>query len=193
MLTNKWKGSFGLPLVAVAALTLAACNDTSNQPGNTLVTVPRRATAGTVHAQTRTALTQRLRDCRRQPIEAGGSRQPTQRHRHRPMAGQPGTRHPRTTGGGDRRRRTMARRHPAPRPGRPTRRRRDHHRPAPPHPNAFRACFQTTPDLAAAVTNSASGAELAAAGFTDDVAIASELDTCATVPVLTDGAFSATG
>jgi len=35
MLTNKWKGSFGLPLVAVAALTLAACNDTSNQPGNT--------------------------------------------------------------------------------------------------------------------------------------------------------------
>jgi 2-phosphosulfolactate phosphatase len=53
-----------------------------------------------------------------------------------------------------------------------------------------RACFQTTPDITTAVANSASGLELATDGFTEDVAIATELDTCTAVPVLTDEAFS---
>jgi 2-phosphosulfolactate phosphatase len=35
-----------------------------------------------------------------------------------------------------------------------------------------------------------SGIELARSGFADDVAIATEVDSCAAVPVLTDGAFN---
>jgi 2-phosphosulfolactate phosphatase len=59
-----------------------------------------------------------------------------------------------------------------------------------PEAAAARACFQATPDIAAAVANSASGLELAAGGFTEDAVIAAELDTCTAVPVLTDQAFS---
>ena len=52
--------------------------------------------------------------------------------------------------------------------------------------DAFRAA---EPRLPAALHDCASGRELAAAGFADDVAIAAELDAARVVPVLTDGAF----
>lgn len=55
------------------------------------------------------------------------------------------------------------------------------------------ACFQATPDLAAAITYCVSGMELAAGGFAEDVAIATEINACTAVPVLTDEAFSPTG
>ncbi|MDH6136153.1 2-phosphosulfolactate phosphatase [Kitasatospora sp. MAA4] len=53
------------------------------------------------------------------------------------------------------------------------------------------ACYEATPDVAAAVADSASGRELAYGGFGEDVGIASELDVCGVVPVLVDGAFTA--
>ena len=53
------------------------------------------------------------------------------------------------------------------------------------------AAFRGTPDVAAAVRDSASGRELVRTGFADDVAIAVERDASAVVPVLTDGAFTA--
>jgi 2-phosphosulfolactate phosphatase len=53
------------------------------------------------------------------------------------------------------------------------------------------ACFQATVDVAAAIRQCTSGMELAAGGFAEDVAIATEIDTCTAVPVLTDEAFSA--
>ena len=52
---------------------------------------------------------------------------------------------------------------------------------------AYRA---VEPDLAAAVTSCASGQELVAGGFDDDVAFARELDVTDRVPVLSDGAFA---
>ena len=51
--------------------------------------------------------------------------------------------------------------------------------------------FQGCPDVRDAIMDSASGRELAAGGFPDDVAIALELDSSHAVPLLTDGAFSA--
>jgi hypothetical protein len=53
------------------------------------------------------------------------------------------------------------------------------------------ASFRATSDPAAAVTECASGRELAAGGFGDDVAIAVEIDASSTVPVLAGGAFTA--
>lgn len=61
--------------------------------------------------------------------------------------------------------------------------------PLSPEAAAARACFDRTSDVAAAVTSCASGLELARSGFADDVAVATELDACAVVPVLTGGAF----
>jgi 2-phosphosulfolactate phosphatase len=58
--------------------------------------------------------------------------------------------------------------------------------------DAARACFEGTSDLASAVTDSASGRELAERGFPDDVAIATEINSCRVVPLLTDHAFTAT-
>ncbi|MFC9757888.1 2-phosphosulfolactate phosphatase [Streptomyces sp. NPDC056921] len=55
------------------------------------------------------------------------------------------------------------------------------------------ACFEATPDVAAAVTAGASGQELLSGGFPDDVGIATELDASDVVPVLTNGAFTAAG
>ncbi|MFD3508876.1 2-phosphosulfolactate phosphatase [Nocardia sp. NPDC058666] len=49
--------------------------------------------------------------------------------------------------------------------------------------------FDGSADVGTLITDCASGRELAAIGFADDVAIAIELDADATVPVLTDGAF----
>ncbi|MGW2341300.1 2-phosphosulfolactate phosphatase [Streptomyces sp. NPDC001661] len=55
------------------------------------------------------------------------------------------------------------------------------------------AAFTGVPDPAAAVAGSSSGGELAAAGFAEDVAVATELDVSQVVPVLTDGAFVGVG
>ncbi|MDN3027176.1 2-phosphosulfolactate phosphatase [Streptomyces sp. S.PB5] len=55
---------------------------------------------------------------------------------------------------------------------------------------AAKATYEGTADLAHAVATSASGRELATRGFAEDVAIATEEDTCAVVPVRDgDGAF----
>ncbi|MEU3503992.1 2-phosphosulfolactate phosphatase [Streptomyces hundungensis] len=51
------------------------------------------------------------------------------------------------------------------------------------------AAFTGIPEPGAAVASSSSGRELAAAGFADDVAVATELDVSHVVPLLTDGAF----
>lgn len=53
--------------------------------------------------------------------------------------------------------------------------------------------FTATSDVRTAVRASASGRELAAGGFADDVAVAVELDESALVPVLSAGAFGAVG
>ncbi|MER6126519.1 2-phosphosulfolactate phosphatase [Streptomyces sp. NPDC001795] len=56
---------------------------------------------------------------------------------------------------------------------------------------AAKATYEGTADLAHAVATSASGRQLAAMGFVEDVAIATEEDTCALVPVRDgDGAFA---
>lgn len=60
-----------------------------------------------------------------------------------------------------------------------------------PEAAAAAACFEATPDVITAVATSASGRELTDGGFADDVGIATELNACATVPVLTGGAFTA--
>ncbi|MFD3657722.1 2-phosphosulfolactate phosphatase [Streptomyces sp. NPDC058620] len=62
-----------------------------------------------------------------------------------------------------------------------------------PEAAATAACFEATSDVIAAVTTSASGQELTDGGFADDVRIATELDDCDTVPILTNGAFTAAG
>jgi 2-phosphosulfolactate phosphatase len=54
---------------------------------------------------------------------------------------------------------------------------------------AARTSFTQTVDVVRAVAACSSGLELALSGFADDVAIATELDASAIVPVLTDGAF----
>ncbi|MEU0437490.1 2-phosphosulfolactate phosphatase [Streptomyces sp. NPDC006290] len=57
---------------------------------------------------------------------------------------------------------------------------------------AARACGECTADIPHAITVGASGRELAATGFAEDVAIAIEEDTCPVVPVLDDDrAFTA--
>ncbi|MFD8003430.1 2-phosphosulfolactate phosphatase [Streptomyces mirabilis] len=63
--------------------------------------------------------------------------------------------------------------------------------PLSPEAAAARTAFTGTPDAAGAVAACASALELARSGFTDDVAIAVEVDASTTVPVLTDGAFTA--
>ncbi|MEU6379819.1 2-phosphosulfolactate phosphatase [Streptomyces sp. NPDC046909] len=56
---------------------------------------------------------------------------------------------------------------------------------------AAKASYEGTADLAHAVATSASGRELVAMGFTEDVAIATEEDVCTVVPVRDrDGAFA---
>jgi 2-phosphosulfolactate phosphatase len=62
-----------------------------------------------------------------------------------------------------------------------------------PEAEAARACFGATTNVAAAVTDSASGRELTGYGFGDDVAIAVETNSCHLVPALTGSAFTATG
>jgi 2-phosphosulfolactate phosphatase len=54
-----------------------------------------------------------------------------------------------------------------------------------------RVCVHTAADIPVAVTDCASGRELLAYGFAEDVAIATEIDASTTVPVLTDEAFVA--
>ncbi|WMX48696.1 2-phosphosulfolactate phosphatase [Streptomyces roseicoloratus] len=61
--------------------------------------------------------------------------------------------------------------------------------PLSPEAAAARGCFVQTADVVSAVAAGSSGRELTRSGFADDVAIATELDAGATVPVLTDGAF----
>ena len=51
--------------------------------------------------------------------------------------------------------------------------------------------MRPAPDLARTIMDSASGRELTAIGFAEDVAIAVEIDASDAVPVLRDGAFSA--
>jgi 2-phosphosulfolactate phosphatase len=60
-----------------------------------------------------------------------------------------------------------------------------------PEAGAARACFEGTADLTSAVTDSASGRELAERGFADDIAIAVETNSGRVVPVLTERAFTA--
>ena len=63
--------------------------------------------------------------------------------------------------------------------------------PLSPEAEAARACHEATADPARAVTDSASGRELAEGGFADDVAIATEIDSCRVTPVVTGQAFTA--
>lgn len=65
--------------------------------------------------------------------------------------------------------------------------------PLSPEAEAARACAAATPDVARAVTESASGRELAGKGFAADVAIATEINSCRVVPVLAGQAFTAAG
>ncbi|MFJ2766267.1 2-phosphosulfolactate phosphatase [Streptomyces sp. NPDC087300] len=58
-----------------------------------------------------------------------------------------------------------------------------------PEAAAAASAYRATPDIEAAVAESASGRELIEGGFPQDVMIATERDTCAVVPVLVDGAF----
>jgi 2-phosphosulfolactate phosphatase len=60
-----------------------------------------------------------------------------------------------------------------------------------PEAAAAHAMFRTTADVAATVADCASGRELVAYGFAEDVAIATELHQSPTVPVLTADAFVA--
>ncbi|MDT0345624.1 2-phosphosulfolactate phosphatase [Streptomyces litchfieldiae] len=53
--------------------------------------------------------------------------------------------------------------------------------------------FTSSGDVAGDVRESVSGRELIDGGFPDDVSIATELNACPLVPVLTDGAFAAPG
>jgi 2-phosphosulfolactate phosphatase len=48
---------------------------------------------------------------------------------------------------------------------------------------ATKAAYEDTADLTRAIASCASGRELAATGFVEDVAIATEEDTCTVVPV----------
>ncbi|MFK4687801.1 2-phosphosulfolactate phosphatase [Streptomyces pristinaespiralis] len=59
-----------------------------------------------------------------------------------------------------------------------------------PEATAAAAAYEGVGDVAATVTNCASGRELVNAGYADDVAVATEPDACEVVPVLVDGAFA---
>ncbi|MFD7507060.1 2-phosphosulfolactate phosphatase [Streptomyces sp. NPDC059850] len=62
-----------------------------------------------------------------------------------------------------------------------------------PEADAAAGVFASTSDAGAAVATCASGRELAAGGFAEDVAIAVELGGSAVVPLLSDGAFAPAG
>jgi 2-phosphosulfolactate phosphatase len=64
--------------------------------------------------------------------------------------------------------------------------------PLSPEAEAARTCHATTADPARAVMSCASGTELTEGGFADDVAIATEINSCCVTPVLTGQAFTAT-
>ncbi|MFI9407778.1 2-phosphosulfolactate phosphatase [Nocardia sp. NPDC052316] len=61
--------------------------------------------------------------------------------------------------------------------------------PLSPEAAAAKSCFDATGDVPQLVAECASGRELAAIGFADDVAVATEIDVSTTVPVLVDGSF----
>jgi 2-phosphosulfolactate phosphatase len=65
--------------------------------------------------------------------------------------------------------------------------------PLSPEGAAARGCYETTPDVAAALAGSASGRELSQRGCAADIAIAAEIDTCGVAAVLVNGAFEAAG
>lgn len=65
--------------------------------------------------------------------------------------------------------------------------------PLSPEAAAAADCFEATSDVNAAVAGSASGRELVDGGFARDVDIATEMDVCAAVPVLSGEAFTAAG
>ncbi|MEU2852401.1 2-phosphosulfolactate phosphatase [Streptomyces syringium] len=62
-----------------------------------------------------------------------------------------------------------------------------------PEASVAAAAFAGVTDVGTTVATSASGRELIDDGYADDVAIATELDACSVVPVLTNGAFAAAG
>ncbi|AYF79439.1 hypothetical protein D7D52_27565 [Nocardia yunnanensis] len=62
--------------------------------------------------------------------------------------------------------------------------------PLSPEARCARATYLSEPDVPALITDSASGRELTALGFTDDVTIAAEIDSSTVVPVLIDGLFT---
>jgi 2-phosphosulfolactate phosphatase len=59
-----------------------------------------------------------------------------------------------------------------------------------PEATAAAACYAAAGDVPSAVRDCASGQELIERGFAEDVEIATEIDTCHVVPVLTNGAFT---
>jgi len=63
--------------------------------------------------------------------------------------------------------------------------------PLSPEAAAAAACYTGTGDVAVSLSACTSGVELISGGYADDVAIAAAVDSCTTVPVLTDGAFTA--
>lgn len=67
------------------------------------------------------------------------------------------------------------------------------HHAGPLSPEAFaaQACYHATHDVASMVASCSSGQELTHGGFVDDITIASEINVCDTVAVLTDAAFTA--
>ncbi|WP_194837079.1 2-phosphosulfolactate phosphatase [Nocardia sp. XZ_19_369] len=58
-----------------------------------------------------------------------------------------------------------------------------------PEAAAAKTCYDATADVPRLIAECASGRELAAIGFADDVAVATEIDVSTTVPVLVDGSF----
>ncbi|WP_405163455.1 2-phosphosulfolactate phosphatase [Nocardia sp. NBC_01499] len=62
--------------------------------------------------------------------------------------------------------------------------------PLSPEASAAKTCYDATADIPSLIANCASGRELAAIGFADDVAIAIDIDAGKSVPVLVDGAFT---
>ncbi|MFF0739541.1 2-phosphosulfolactate phosphatase [Streptomyces sp. NPDC004111] len=59
-----------------------------------------------------------------------------------------------------------------------------------PEATAAAAAHAATADVGAALAACSSGRELVEGGFAEDVAVAAELDACAVVPLLTEGAFA---
>ncbi|MRH87984.1 hypothetical protein GFY24_11095 [Nocardia sp. SYP-A9097] len=62
--------------------------------------------------------------------------------------------------------------------------------PLSPEASVAKASYDGIDDVRALIHNCASGRELAAIGFSDDVAIATEIETSKAVPILVDGAFT---